>query len=100
MCRSLKKDQKNHNSNLDSTTTSIPSLYSSPWPTYCIKVLNTMTNVEQTLTCEALLNATGRSPNVHNLGLDEVGIYIYIYINNCSHNFSNNNIFLIIFFTR
>jgi hypothetical protein len=52
--------------------TSNHSLYSAPWPLYFITVINTITGIEQTLTCEALFNATGRVPNVANLELDKV----------------------------
>lgn len=55
-------------------TSSTLSLFCSPWPLYHVRVLNKLINIEQTLTCEALLNATGRTPNIHNLGLEEVNV--------------------------
>ena len=50
------------------------SLYSAPWSLYVVTVLNTITGIETTLTCEALFNATGRVPNVRHLELDQVNI--------------------------
>jgi hypothetical protein len=50
------------------------SLYSSPWPLYSVTVVNIVTGIQETLTCEALFNATGRAPNVTNLNLDQVSV--------------------------
>ena len=75
---SVSIENYSNNSSTSSSTTSSLSLYSSPWPIYQIRVLNTVTNIEQTLTCEALLNATGRTPNIHNLGLDKVSLFSFI----------------------
>lgn len=47
--------------------------YKAPWPLYRIEA-TLADGSAQTFECEALLNATGRSPNVTGLGLDDAGI--------------------------
>jgi len=44
-----------------------------PWGLYKVTV-ETPTGGVQVFECEALLNATGRTPNVHGLGLEKVGV--------------------------
>jgi len=48
------------------------SLYCSPWGIYTVAVEINGERVE--LQSEALLNATGRAPNVHGIGLEKVGV--------------------------
>lgn len=48
------------------------SLYQSPWGLYSMFV--EVNGVEQVFQGEALLNATGRSPNVHDIGLENVSL--------------------------
>lgn len=57
--------------NYDSTTT---SLYHAPWPLYEITISthSSTTATVVTLQCEAILNATGRKPNVDGLHLEKV----------------------------
>ena len=44
-------------------------LYQAPWPLYTVHLED-----GSSFQAEALLNATGRAPNVHNLGLDAVNV--------------------------
>jgi pyruvate/2-oxoglutarate dehydrogenase complex dihydrolipoamide dehydrogenase (E3) component len=69
-------------------------LYAAPWITYAVEV--EVNGVRETIHCDAILNATGRAPNVHNLGLEAVhvdydnrrGIYVNDYLQT-----TNNNIY-------
>mmetsp|Transcript_26164 Transcript_26164/g.34389 ORF Transcript_26164/g.34389 Transcript_26164/m.34389 type:complete len:580 (+) Transcript_26164:167-1906(+) len=47
-------------------------LYHAPWRTF--KVVLDVNGEEEVYESEALLNATGRAPNVHGIGLDVVGV--------------------------
>jgi pyruvate/2-oxoglutarate dehydrogenase complex dihydrolipoamide dehydrogenase (E3) component len=44
--------------------------YNAPWGTYTVTA--EIDGETRTFTAEALLNATGRCPNVHDLGLENV----------------------------
>ncbi|KAH8052857.1 dihydrolipoyl dehydrogenase [Aureococcus anophagefferens] len=44
-----------------------------PWPTYDVSV-TLSDGTAKVFQCEALLNATGRAPNVSGIGLDEAGV--------------------------
>ena len=44
-----------------------------PWPTYDVSV-TLSDGTAKVFRCEALLNATGRAPNVSGIGLDEAGV--------------------------
>jgi pyruvate/2-oxoglutarate dehydrogenase complex dihydrolipoamide dehydrogenase (E3) component len=60
--------------------TSCAQLYQGPWSTYTVTVHNDATNEDSVLECEAILNATGRTPNVFDVGLEHVSIsYTCIY---------------------
>lgn len=47
--------------------------YTAPWPTYSVETVLS-DGTKRTFECEALLNATGRSPNVSGIGLEAAGI--------------------------
>lgn len=47
--------------------------YKAPWPLYEVSAV-LKDGTEKIFECEVLLNATGRTPNVHGLGLDEAGV--------------------------
>mmetsp|Transcript_13023 Transcript_13023/g.42431 ORF Transcript_13023/g.42431 Transcript_13023/m.42431 type:complete len:589 (+) Transcript_13023:117-1883(+) len=49
------------------------SLYKSPWPKYVVAA-TLEDGTRRDFECEAVLNATGRSPNVSDLGLDLAGV--------------------------
>jgi pyruvate/2-oxoglutarate dehydrogenase complex dihydrolipoamide dehydrogenase (E3) component len=44
-----------------------------PWGTYKVTII-TQDGTEAVIECDAILNATGRVPNVCNLGLEVVGV--------------------------
>jgi pyruvate/2-oxoglutarate dehydrogenase complex dihydrolipoamide dehydrogenase (E3) component len=50
------------------------SLFNGPFPLYNVTICNTSTGTERVVQCDAILNATGRVPNVFNLGLEHVGV--------------------------
>lgn len=49
-------------------------LYQGPWPTYTVTVRDSVTNEDTVIECEAILNATGRTPNVFDVGLQHVSV--------------------------
>ena len=50
------------------------SLFNGPFPLYNVTIHNTSTGEDTVVQCEAILNATGRVPNVFNLGLENVHV--------------------------
>ena len=62
-----------------------------------MKVTLVVGNVEKTLECECLLVATGRAPNVENIGLEEANVDYKagkgIIVNDLSQSVSNENIY-------
>lgn len=50
------------------------SLFDGPFPLYEVTIHNASTGEHTVMQCEAILNATGRVPNVFNLGLEHVNV--------------------------
>jgi len=50
-------------------------LYNAPWGLYKVSVV--INDEIVVIEAEALLNATGRAPNVYNLGLENVSCYLF-----------------------
>ena len=55
-------------------------LHQAPWPVYTVTIVNEDTNETTEHECEALLNATGRTPNVFGMGLEHVMRRIYVHL--------------------
>ena len=55
--------------------TSAGNKYCAPWSTYVVTVEKD--GEVHRLECEAVLNATGRAPNVANIGLETVRSYLF-----------------------
>lgn len=51
-----------------------PSIYEGRFPLYNVKIRDSISGEEKLIQCEAILNATGRVPNVFDIGLEHVGV--------------------------
>lgn len=50
------------------------SLFHGPFPSYTVTILDSSSGRSEVIHCDAVLNATGRVPNVFNIGLERVGV--------------------------